>query len=68
MSAFKNVLLIGATGFIGGFVLEAFEKDASFNLTLLQRASSKSRLPEHLKIITIAESYPTEDLLAAWLF
>ncbi|KAI1198483.1 NAD(P)-binding protein [Nemania serpens] len=66
MSAFKNVLLIGATGFIGGFVLEAFEKDASFNLALLQRASSKSRLPGHLKIITIADSYPTEDLLAAF--
>ncbi|KAI1110173.1 NAD(P)-binding protein [Nemania sp. NC0429] len=66
MAAFKNVLLIGATGFIGSFVLEAFEKDASFNLALLQRASSKSRLPEHLKIITIADSYPTEDLLAAF--
>ncbi|KAI1183305.1 NAD(P)-binding protein [Nemania serpens] len=66
MSAFKNVLLIGATGFIGGFVLEAFEKDGSFNLALLQRASSKSQLPEHLKIITIADSYPTEALLAAF--
>ncbi|KAI1324738.1 NAD(P)-binding protein [Xylariaceae sp. FL0255] len=66
MSEFKNILVIGATGFIGGFVLDAFERDASFNLTLLQRLSSKSQTSPHLKVIKIAGSYPTEDLVSAF--
>ncbi|KAI1424533.1 hypothetical protein F5Y12DRAFT_715108 [Xylaria sp. FL1777] len=66
MAQFKNVLIIGATGFFGSLVLEAFQKDSGFNLTLLQRASSKSRLPDHFKIITIADSYPIEELIAAF--
>jgi nucleoside-diphosphate-sugar epimerase len=66
MSSFKNVLLIGATGSIGSVVLEALAKDASFTLTLLQRASSKAQLPEQHKIISIADSYPTEELIHAF--
>ncbi|KAI0868876.1 NmrA-like family protein [Hypoxylon argillaceum] len=66
MGKFTNVLLIGATGSIGSVVLEAFQRDATFNLTILQRASSKSRLPNHLKIITITDSYPIEELTAAF--
>ncbi|TGJ87656.1 hypothetical protein E0Z10_g1156 [Xylaria hypoxylon] len=66
MANFKNILIVGATGYIGSLALEAFEKDKSFNLTVLQRASSKSRLPDHLKIITIADSYATEELIAAF--
>ncbi|KAI0185927.1 NmrA-like family protein [Xylaria flabelliformis] len=66
MARFTNILIIGATGSIGSVVLEAFAKDPSFNLTLLQRASSKSRLPDHLKIITIADSYPTDELIVAF--
>ncbi|KAI0805489.1 NmrA-like family protein [Xylaria sp. FL0064] len=66
MSQFANVLIVGATGSIGSLVLEAFQKDSSFNLTVLQRASSKSRLPGHSKIITIADSYPVEELVAAF--
>ncbi|KAI0096774.1 NmrA-like family protein [Nemania sp. FL0031] len=66
MSRLTNVILVGATGSIGSVVLEAFQKDATFNLTVLQRASSKSRLPDHLKIITIADSYPVEELVGAF--
>ncbi|KAJ8124002.1 hypothetical protein ONZ43_g175 [Nemania bipapillata] len=66
MGKLTNILLIGATGSIGSVVLEAFQKDATFNLTILQRASSKSRLPDNLKIITIADSYPVDELTAAF--
>ncbi|KAF3020165.1 hypothetical protein E8E14_009809 [Neopestalotiopsis sp. 37M] len=66
MSAFKNILLIGATGSIGSIVLEALAKDGSFTLTLLQRASSTAKLPEKHKIISIADSYPTEELIQAF--
>ncbi|KAI1184124.1 NmrA-like family protein [Nemania serpens] len=64
--AFTNIVLVGATGAIGSIVLEALERDSSFNLTILKRESSKSRLPGHLKVITIADSYPIEDLTAAF--
>ncbi|KAF7534133.1 hypothetical protein G7054_g6477 [Neopestalotiopsis clavispora] len=66
MSAFKSILLIGATGSIGSVVSEALAKDASFTLTLLQRASSAVKLPEKNKIISIADSYPTEELIQAF--
>ncbi|KAI0121378.1 hypothetical protein BJ170DRAFT_588033 [Xylariales sp. AK1849] len=66
MSAFKNILLIGATGSIGSVVREALEKEPSFTLTLLRRASSKATLPSHLKAVTIADSYPTEALVSAF--
>ncbi|KAI0403536.1 NmrA-like family protein [Xylaria palmicola] len=66
MAAFKNILLIGATGSIGRYVLEAIVKDASFNLTILQRQSSKSRIPGHLKTVTITDSYPTEELITVF--
>ncbi|KAH8647170.1 hypothetical protein BX600DRAFT_484505 [Xylariales sp. PMI_506] len=66
MTGFKNILIIGATGSIGSVVLEALEKDGSFTLTLLQRASSKGTTPAHLKTIKIADSYPTEELIEAF--
>jgi uncharacterized protein YbjT (DUF2867 family) len=66
MSAFKNILLIGASGSIGSVVLEALLKEPSFNVSLLQRKSSKAKLPDHLNTITITDSYPTEELVAAF--
>ncbi|RYP40568.1 hypothetical protein DL767_001568 [Monosporascus sp. MG133] len=35
------------------------QQEPSFTLTVLQCHSSKAKLPSHLKVITIAESYPT---------
>ncbi|KAK1972358.1 NmrA-like family protein [Colletotrichum sublineola] len=66
MSDFKKVLLIGATGSIGSFVLAGLETQSSFTITLLQRSSSKAKLPSHLKTITIADTYPTEELVQAF--
>ncbi|KAI0508472.1 NmrA-like family protein [Xylaria bambusicola] len=66
MAQFKNVLIIGASGFFGNLVLEALQKDSDYTLTLLQRTSSKTRLPEHLNILTIADSYPIEELTSAF--
>ncbi|KAI1181077.1 NmrA-like family protein [Nemania sp. FL0916] len=66
MAKFTNILLIGATGSIGSLILSTFQKDAIFNLTILQRASSKSRLPSNLKVITVADTFPLEDLTAAF--
>ncbi|EPS39551.1 hypothetical protein H072_6663 [Dactylellina haptotyla CBS 200.50] len=66
MSAFKNILLIGATGSIGSVVLAALEKEPSFTITLLQRASSKATMPAHLETITIKDTYPEDELIAAF--
>ncbi|KAB5522111.1 hypothetical protein GE09DRAFT_500858 [Coniochaeta sp. 2T2.1] len=65
-SPFKNILLIGAGGSIGSVVLSALLAEPSFTVTVLQRASSKSKLPQGPKIITVPDSYPTSDLVAAF--
>ncbi|RYP87177.1 hypothetical protein DL770_004828 [Monosporascus sp. CRB-9-2] len=49
MTTFKNILLIGASGSIGSLVFEALQQEPSFNLTVLQRHSSKAKLPSYLK-------------------
>lgn len=63
MSTFKNIILIGATGSIGSVVLAALEKEPSFTITLVQRASSKAKMPAHLKTIAVSDSYPTDELI-----
>ncbi|KAF2008805.1 NAD(P)-binding protein [Aaosphaeria arxii CBS 175.79] len=65
-SPFKNILLIGATGSIGSHVFKALSDSPHFTVTLLQRASSKATLPSHLRVITIADSYPTDELTQAF--
>ncbi|RYP55160.1 hypothetical protein DL768_000154 [Monosporascus sp. mg162] len=66
MTPFKNILLIGASGSIGSVVFEALQQEPSFILTVLQRHSSKAKLPSHLRVTTIADSYPTDELVAAF--
>ncbi|KAL0930586.1 isoflavone reductase family protein (NmrA-like family protein) [Colletotrichum truncatum] len=66
MSSFKSVLLIGANGSIGSYVLAALEAQSDLTITLLQRSSSKTKLPSHLKTITIADTYPTNELVPAF--
>ncbi|PVH93433.1 NAD(P)-binding protein [Periconia macrospinosa] len=66
MSPFKNILIVGAAGSIGTHVLKTLEQEPTFTLTLLQRASSKAKLPAHLRTISIADSYPTDELVQAF--
>lgn len=66
MAGFKKILLVGATGSIGSVVLAALEAESSFTVTLLQRSSSKAKLPSHLHVITIADTYPTDELVPAF--
>jgi hypothetical protein len=66
MSTYKNIVLIGATGSIGSVVLTALEKEPSFTITLVQRASSKAKMPAHLKTIAVTDSYPTDELILAF--
>ncbi|OIW34238.1 NAD(P)-binding protein [Coniochaeta ligniaria NRRL 30616] len=65
-SPFKSILLIGAGGSIGSVVLSALLAEPSLSVTVLQRASSKSRFPPSLKIITVSDTYPTSELIPAF--
>ncbi|KAI0381697.1 NmrA-like family protein [Hypomontagnella monticulosa] len=66
MAGFQNVLFIGASGSIGSVLLNEFRKEATFTLTILQRASSNFEPPAGVKLITIPDSYPSDDLVAAF--
>ncbi|KAE8442855.1 hypothetical protein EG329_002597 [Mollisiaceae sp. DMI_Dod_QoI] len=65
-SQIKNVILIGAGGKLGPFILSAFDSDPRFNITILSRASSTSTFPAHIKIHTISDDYPELELLKAF--
>lgn len=61
----KNVVLIGAGGNLGPHVLKALD-DASFTVTILSRKSSKSTFPSHIKVHSISDDYPENELLEAF--
>ncbi|KAH7308471.1 isoflavone reductase family protein [Stachybotrys elegans] len=62
----QKVILLGAGGLLGTEVLAAFEADASFDLTLLVRKSSKSTFPPHLKIVKVDHDSPHHQLVQAF--
>ncbi|KAK4234538.1 hypothetical protein C8A03DRAFT_37681 [Achaetomium macrosporum] len=68
---FQHILLIGATGSIGRYVLRALLAEPSFRVTILQRASSHTPLTsgsdsQDVRVITIDDSYPTDALVKAF--
>jgi hypothetical protein len=64
---FKNILIIGATGSIGSYVLAALLAEPTFTVTILKRASSKpTPLPPNTRAITVPDTYPTDDLISAF--
>lgn len=61
-----NVALIGATGHLGAAILDALVAEGTFDVTLLQRASSRSR-PAHAdktRVLTVADDLPEDELAA----
>lgn len=59
-----NVTLVGATGSLGSHILDALVNEGSFKVTLLQRASSRSK-PAHAdktRVLTISEDLIHEEL------
>ncbi|KAL2128222.1 hypothetical protein VTI74DRAFT_9478 [Chaetomium olivicolor] len=65
---FKNILLIGATGSIGRYVLAALLAKPSLSVTVLRRASSTAPndLPANVRTITVPDDYPTDAVIAAF--
>jgi uncharacterized protein YbjT (DUF2867 family) len=50
---YKNVILLGATGNVGKYVLPALLADSSFNVTVLSRNNSSATFPSNVKVIKI---------------
>ncbi|CEI61502.1 hypothetical protein FVEN_g9406 [Fusarium venenatum] len=65
-SPFKNILIVGATGSIGAIMLNALSNEPSFKISVLQRSSSKGKIPAGVQIITIDDSYPSDALVSAF--
>lgn len=66
-SPFRNIVIIGASGAIGSILLEAFLNTPSVTVTVIQRASStKTVFPPAARVVTIADDYPHDALIAAF--
>ena len=66
-SPLKNVIIAGASGHLGSYLLSAFESDPRFNVSVLTRHSSKAVFPAHIKVRKVADDYPETELVAAFL-
>ncbi|KAL8786533.1 MAG: hypothetical protein Q9195_008164 [Heterodermia aff. obscurata] len=59
----KYVLIAGASGNLGPFVLDALSQDSQFTVSVLSRKGSKSTFPSHITVHQVSESYDEEELL-----
>jgi len=50
---YKNIILIGASGYLGKHILAEFIADPFFNVTVLTRASSSATFPSNVNVIKI---------------
>ena len=50
---YKNIILLGATGNVGKYVLPALLEDSSFNVTVLSRNNSNATFPSNAKVIKV---------------
>ena len=65
-SSIKNVILIGAGGNLGPYILYSFASDSRFKVSILARQSSESTFPSHHKVYHIGDDYPEVELLEAF--
>ena len=65
-SPIKNVIVIGAGGHLGTYLLPTLQSDGRFNVSVLARNSSKSTFPSSVKVYNINDDYPDNDLVKAF--
>ncbi|KAL8919123.1 MAG: hypothetical protein Q9172_005127 [Xanthocarpia lactea] len=63
MAPLKNVIVIGASGNVGKPAVDALLK-AGFNVTILTRKGSSAKFPSEVKVQTIDDDYPSDQLVA----
>ena len=62
----KNILIIGAGGNLGPYILSALDSNPNFNVSILSREGSKATFPSHIRVFKTPESYPEDALLKAF--
>lgn len=67
-SILKNIIVIGASGNLGPSILSALDSNPRFagDIEVLSRSSSQTTFPPHIKIHRVADSYPFDELVAAF--
>jgi putative NADH-flavin reductase len=58
----KTVTLVGASGNLGGPVLDALVAAGHFDVTVIQRQSSKSNPSQAVPVVRVADSWDVEEL------
>ncbi|KAM0458566.1 hypothetical protein ACHAPV_005958 [Trichoderma viride] len=62
--AYRNVVLVGASGSIGKIILEGLVADGSFNITVISRKDSSTTFPS--RVTVYKSDFSEEDLEAAF--
>ncbi|KAL8644369.1 MAG: hypothetical protein Q9226_007798 [Calogaya cf. arnoldii] len=65
MAPLKNVIIIGASGNVGKPTVQALLK-AGFNVTALTRKGSSATFPSEVKVQTVEDNYPSDQLVAVF--
>ncbi|KAL8992166.1 MAG: hypothetical protein Q9169_007318 [Polycauliona sp. 2 TL-2023] len=65
MAPLKNVIIIGASGNVGKPAVDALLK-AGFSVTALTRKGSSATFPSEVKVQTVDDSYPSDQLITAF--
>ena len=58
--------MLQAGGNLGRFILEELGSDSRFTVSVVSRAGSSSTFPSHIKVHRVDNSYPEEQLCAAF--
>lgn len=62
----RYLTFVQASGNLGPSILSALDADPHFTVSVLSRQSSKSTFPSHIKVHTVADSYPENELVEAF--
>ena len=65
MSSIKKVIVLGASGSTGAPAVAALLK-AGFEVTVLTRKSSKATFPSSVRVVSVADDYPTAEVAKAF--
>jgi hypothetical protein len=64
--SFNNIVLFGADGTrINHHILKALQTDGSFRVTTIGRQSSNTEFPISVNVITVPDTFPHDDIVAA---
>lgn len=66
MAQLKNVIILGASGNVGKPLVSALLGAGSFTVTALTRKGSSATFPSGVKVQSIDDTYPNDQLLAAF--